>query len=183
MAGLATALALAKQGFTHIDVYEYASNLGFVGAGIQLAPNMARILDRLGVWQEVEKEAVDLKFTSIRGICSPEPPSLNPWSDSATRWLLFSPKKILADRGTEDRWRKRRGVRSCRPRLRPLNLHIPTYGRPKPNTYSRTNPAAAAHNKLPQSASRTSTYSSNPNPRDLHRIAPREHHSYPNSPS
>ena len=66
MGGLATALALAKQGFKQIDVFESASNLGFVGAGIQLAPNMARILDRLGVWADIEKEAVDLKYTSIR---------------------------------------------------------------------------------------------------------------------
>ncbi|MCJ1411704.1 hypothetical protein MMC19_005796 [Ptychographa xylographoides] len=66
MGGLATALALAKRGFKHIEVYESASNLGFVGAGIQLAPNMARILDRLGVWAEIEKDAVDLKETSIR---------------------------------------------------------------------------------------------------------------------
>jgi salicylate hydroxylase len=66
MGGLATALALAKRGFKNINVYEYASNLGFVGAGIQLAPNMARILDRMGVWAEIEKEAVDLKGTSIR---------------------------------------------------------------------------------------------------------------------
>ncbi|KAK6393760.1 hypothetical protein LTR65_002137 [Meristemomyces frigidus] len=66
MGGLATALALAKQGFRNINVYESASNLGFVGAGIQLAPNMARILDRLGVWADIEKEAVDLKDTSIR---------------------------------------------------------------------------------------------------------------------
>lgn len=66
MGGLACALSLAKQGFTHIEVYETASNLGFVGAGIQLAPNMARILDRLGVWAEIEREAVDLKETSIR---------------------------------------------------------------------------------------------------------------------
>jgi salicylate hydroxylase len=66
MGGLATALALAKKGFTHIDVFETASNLGFVGAGIQLAPNMARILDRLGVWKDIEREAVDLKDTSIR---------------------------------------------------------------------------------------------------------------------
>jgi hypothetical protein len=41
MGGLACALALAKQGFTHLEIYEAASNLGFVGAGIQLAPNMA----------------------------------------------------------------------------------------------------------------------------------------------
>jgi salicylate hydroxylase len=66
MGGLACALALAKRGFTHIDVFETASNLGFVGAGIQLAPNMARILDRLGAWADIEKEAVDLKDTSIR---------------------------------------------------------------------------------------------------------------------
>jgi len=66
MGGLACALALAKSGFTRIDVFETASNLGFVGAGIQLAPNMARILDRLGAWADIEKEAVDLKDTSIR---------------------------------------------------------------------------------------------------------------------
>ncbi|TKA68111.1 hypothetical protein B0A55_08293 [Friedmanniomyces simplex] len=66
MGGLATALALAKQGFRHVDVFESASNLGFVGAGIQLAPNMARILDKLGAWSDIEREAVDLKDTSIR---------------------------------------------------------------------------------------------------------------------
>lgn len=66
MGGLACALALAKKGFTSIEVFESASNLGFVGAGIQLAPNMARILDILGVWAEIEREAVDLKDTSIR---------------------------------------------------------------------------------------------------------------------
>jgi salicylate hydroxylase len=66
MGGLATALALAKKGFSNIEVFETASNLGFVGAGIQLAPNMARILDRLGCWKDIEREAVDLKDTSIR---------------------------------------------------------------------------------------------------------------------
>ncbi|KAK0638077.1 FAD-dependent monooxygenase OpS4 [Lasiodiplodia hormozganensis] len=66
MGGLTCALALARKGFKHISVYEIATNLGFVGAGIQLAPNMARILDRLGVWKDIEAEAVDLKETSIR---------------------------------------------------------------------------------------------------------------------
>jgi salicylate hydroxylase len=67
MGGLSSALALAKNGFEDIHVYETASNLGFVGAGIQLAPNMSRILDRLGVWKQIEKEAVYVKETSIRG--------------------------------------------------------------------------------------------------------------------
>lgn len=66
MGGLTCALSLAKQGFESIEVFESASNLGFVGAGIQLAPNMARVLDRLGVWKNIEKEAVVLRSTSIR---------------------------------------------------------------------------------------------------------------------
>ncbi|KAF9891765.1 hypothetical protein FE257_003246 [Aspergillus nanangensis] len=66
MGGLTCALALAQQGFKHIDVYETASDLGFVGAGIQLAPNMARVLDRLGVWKGIEAEAVNLEETSVR---------------------------------------------------------------------------------------------------------------------
>lgn len=68
MGGLTCALALAKEGFKNIEVYEYASDLGFVGAGIQLAPNMARVLDRLGVWAGIEREAVDIKETSVRGM-------------------------------------------------------------------------------------------------------------------
>ncbi|KAJ3914464.1 hypothetical protein F5877DRAFT_82768 [Lentinula edodes] len=66
MGGLACALALAKHGIPRIDVYETASNLGFVGAGIQLAPNMARILERLGCWEVIAKEATDIKDASIR---------------------------------------------------------------------------------------------------------------------
>ena len=77
MGGLTSALALKKEGFKSVEVYETASNLGFVGAGIQLAPNMSRILDRLGVWKEIEAEAVELKTTSIRGeLASPLYPSL-----------------------------------------------------------------------------------------------------------
>ncbi|KAE9405756.1 FAD/NAD(P)-binding domain-containing protein [Gymnopus androsaceus JB14] len=66
MGGLACALALAKHGIPQVDVYETASNLGFVGAGIQLAPNMGRILDRLGCWETIAMEATDIKSASIR---------------------------------------------------------------------------------------------------------------------
>jgi 2-polyprenyl-6-methoxyphenol hydroxylase-like FAD-dependent oxidoreductase len=68
MGGLTSALALAEKGFKHINVYESASDLGFVGAGIQLAPNMARVLDRLGVWKGIEAEAVNIEETSVRGM-------------------------------------------------------------------------------------------------------------------
>ncbi|KAF5612032.1 salicylate hydroxylase [Fusarium subglutinans] len=66
MGGLGAALALAKRGFKHVDVYETASSLGFVGAGIQMAPNMGRILDRLGCWDDIEREATCVAGSSIR---------------------------------------------------------------------------------------------------------------------
>jgi salicylate hydroxylase len=66
MGGLACALACAKKGFTKIDVYEAASNLGFVGAGIQLAPNLARVLDRWGCWAKIHAEATTITSSSIR---------------------------------------------------------------------------------------------------------------------
>jgi salicylate hydroxylase len=75
MGGLTCALAMAKRGFENIEVYETASNLGFVGAGIQLAPNMSRILDRLGVWKAIEAEAVILREASIRGTTCPTNPA------------------------------------------------------------------------------------------------------------
>jgi salicylate hydroxylase len=66
MGGLAAALGLAKAGHKNITIYENATDLGFVGAGIQLAPNMARILDNFGCWQQIASEAVQCANTSIR---------------------------------------------------------------------------------------------------------------------
>ena len=67
MGGLATALAFARKGFKNVDVYETASNLGFVGAGIQLAPNLVRVLDRWGCWEgkQLEREATNVQFSRI----------------------------------------------------------------------------------------------------------------------
>jgi len=90
MGGLTCALALAKEGFQNIDVYEYASDLGFVGAGIQLAPNMARILDRLGVWDDIAREATNLKETSIRR----KDQSL-PGFHPRTFWTKLATQKVL----------------------------------------------------------------------------------------
>ncbi|KAL2158992.1 hypothetical protein VTH06DRAFT_3023 [Thermothelomyces fergusii] len=66
MGGLGTALAFAKKGFKNIDVFETASNLGFVGAGIQMPPNLIRVLHRLGCWEDIFAEATNVKATSIR---------------------------------------------------------------------------------------------------------------------
>ncbi|CAJ2513585.1 Uu.00g017040.m01.CDS01 [Anthostomella pinea] len=66
MGGLACALAFARKGYKNVAVYETASNLGFVGAGIQLAPNLARVLDRWGCWETIAAEATNIKSSSMR---------------------------------------------------------------------------------------------------------------------
>lgn len=53
MAGLTAALALAKRGVT-VHVLEQAPYLAEVGAGLQVSPNAARILGKLGVLSSLE---------------------------------------------------------------------------------------------------------------------------------
>src|SRR5580692_10689525 len=55
--GLATALAVAATGRS-VHVLEKASEFGEIGAGLQLAPNAMRVLDRLGLLPEIAKHAV-----------------------------------------------------------------------------------------------------------------------------
>jgi 2-polyprenyl-6-methoxyphenol hydroxylase-like FAD-dependent oxidoreductase len=55
--GLAAALALARKGISS-TVLEQADELLEIGAGIQLAPNALRVLDRLGVLAEVLTSSV-----------------------------------------------------------------------------------------------------------------------------
>ena len=59
--GLATALALAKRGL-RARVMERAPEFGEIGYGIQLGPNVYRMLDFLGVAKEVEETAVHPEF-------------------------------------------------------------------------------------------------------------------------
>jgi salicylate hydroxylase len=55
--GLTAALALRQAGFD-VDVYEQASELTEVGGGINMGPNAARILYRLGLAGGLDREAV-----------------------------------------------------------------------------------------------------------------------------
>jgi len=55
--GLAAALALAQKG-RKVRVLEKAAEFGEIGYGIQMGPNVSRMLDRLGVLQTLEATAV-----------------------------------------------------------------------------------------------------------------------------
>ena len=55
--GLAAAVALSQQG-VHVTVLEQATELGEIGAGVQLGPNAFAALDALGVGEIARKRAV-----------------------------------------------------------------------------------------------------------------------------
>ncbi|MEY5099353.1 MAG: hypothetical protein RJA36_2072 [Pseudomonadota bacterium] len=55
--GLAAALALVRQGF-QVQVFEQASEIGEIGAGIQLGPNAFHAFDALGVGDKTRARAV-----------------------------------------------------------------------------------------------------------------------------
>lgn len=63
--GLATALALVRQGF-RVQVFEQALEIGEIGAGIQIGPNGFHALDALGVGDKVRNQAVMLDYLVMR---------------------------------------------------------------------------------------------------------------------
>jgi salicylate hydroxylase len=65
LGGLAAALALGRAGID-IQVYEQAQQLAEVGAGVSLAPNGLRMLERLGVGEEIERLGARYASTELR---------------------------------------------------------------------------------------------------------------------
>ncbi|HSV52923.1 MAG TPA: FAD-dependent monooxygenase [Burkholderiaceae bacterium] len=57
LGGLTAAAALLRSGFS-VDIYEQASQLGDVGAGLQLGANAVRCLQSLGLAEDLERAAV-----------------------------------------------------------------------------------------------------------------------------
>lgn len=55
MGGLTAAIALTRITGVQVTVFEQASKLGEVGAGVTVAPNAARVLDTLGVLEKIKQ--------------------------------------------------------------------------------------------------------------------------------
>ena len=64
LGGIAAAVALARAG-VHVHVYEQAQRLTEVGAGVSLAPNGLRMLERLGVASGIERVGVRYMWTQL----------------------------------------------------------------------------------------------------------------------
>jgi salicylate hydroxylase len=65
IAGLALAAALDRQGLSSV-IFEQASELPEVGAGVQIAPNASRLLHRLGLARRLREVAVRPAATEFR---------------------------------------------------------------------------------------------------------------------
>jgi len=65
LGGLAAAVALGRAGLD-VAVYEQAQQLAEVGAGVSLAPNGLRMLERLGVGEEIERLGARYASTELR---------------------------------------------------------------------------------------------------------------------
>ncbi|MFC7290373.1 FAD-dependent oxidoreductase [Hirschia litorea] len=65
IAGLTTALCCIQQGLS-VQVFEQASELTEVGAGLQLSPNGSRILYKLGLKEQLEKVAFKPRSLDMR---------------------------------------------------------------------------------------------------------------------
>lgn len=63
--GLAAGLALLKQGFD-VDIYEQASELGEVGAGVQISPNGTRLLQAWGLGEAMLELGTQTQGKEIR---------------------------------------------------------------------------------------------------------------------
>ncbi len=63
--GLSAAVALHRAGF-QVDVYEQAAELTEVGGGINMGPNAVRILRRLGLGPELDRDGVRPLYTHQR---------------------------------------------------------------------------------------------------------------------
>src|ERR1700730_2035922 len=70
--GLAAALSLRNEGI-EVEVYEQATALTEIGAGLQIAPSAGRVLERLGLGAELERLAVTMQRLQMQDLRTDRP--------------------------------------------------------------------------------------------------------------
>ena len=94
--GLTTSLALLQQGF-EVDVFEQASQLGELGAGLQISPNGSRVLLALGLGEALQRCVSQARGKEIRM-----------WN-TGQRWKLFDLGDDCLARFSAPYWMVHRG--------------------------------------------------------------------------
>ena len=116
IAGLTTALALLRRGID-VDIYEQATELRQIGAGVQIGPNGSRVLIDLGV--QAEMEAV---------VCEAAAKEVRLW-DSGRIWTLFDLGRDCIERFAAPYWMVHRAdlhrvLLDAVDRLKPGAIHL-----------------------------------------------------------
>jgi salicylate hydroxylase len=84
ISGLAVSAALAREGIA-AEVYEQAPELAEIGAGIQVSPNGARLLHRLGLADALDRVAVRPSAIEVRRWHDDVPLAVTPLGDACVR--------------------------------------------------------------------------------------------------
>ncbi|WP_345900706.1 FAD-dependent monooxygenase, partial [Martelella sp. UBA3392] len=85
VAGLNVALALARRGISS-DIFEQAEALNEVGAGLQISPNAARCLERVGVLSRLESQWREPREITLASGVSLRRITGLPMSEARARW-------------------------------------------------------------------------------------------------
>lgn len=85
IAGLTAALSLARHGISS-DIFEQADELTEVGAGLQISPNAARCLAKIGVLERLEPQWREPKRVELTSGSSLRQVAYVPVGESRSRW-------------------------------------------------------------------------------------------------
>ena len=105
MGGLTAAIALTKIAGVQVTVFEQASQLGEVGAGVTVAPNASRVLDRLGVLEKIRSLGAVPDGHGVYNNAMGEMVTDAAWEDTAKQYQnigMYRPDLINALAGEVD---------------------------------------------------------------------------------
>lgn len=86
LGGLTAAIALTRIAGAHVTVFEQARGLGDVGAGVTVAPNGQRVLDKLGVLEQVKRAGATPDGHGVYQDAMGNVVAEAAWEDSAKRY-------------------------------------------------------------------------------------------------
>ncbi|MFE0424845.1 FAD-dependent monooxygenase [Streptomyces sp. NPDC058953] len=131
IAGLTTALALHRAGFTEVTVVEAAREIRPVGAGLNILPNAVRELDELGLLAELSRRGLptrELRYYHARGgLISRDPRGIA----AGYHWPQLSIARGALQTVLADAVRERLGPDAVVPGVRVAGIEQQPHGRPR----------------------------------------------------
>ncbi|MEU5159755.1 flavin-dependent oxidoreductase [Streptomyces sp. NPDC020875] len=131
IAGLTTALALHRAGFTKVTVVEAAREIRPVGAGLNILPNAVRELDELGLLDALSRHGLPTRelryYHRGGGLISSDPRGIA----AGYRWPQLSIGRGALQVALADAVRERLGPEAVVPGVRVAGIEQQPHGRPR----------------------------------------------------